>query len=395
MLPAADERYRMYLGKMEDLLPELPSQSVDVLMGDPPYSKRTHSNQRTSAKPDEGNPKTGRASRARSRELGFHYLTRELMRAFCVEAKRVTKRWVLAFCDAWQIGDWKEELERVRLWPEVIGVWRKLNGTPQFTGRKAAFGWEAIMIAHQDGPKHWNGGGHSAFYDYPIVLNRGGASARLHTTQKPLELMEHLIREWTDYGELVLDPFCGSGTTGVAALRQGRKFLGIEMNSRYYETSKKRLDDVREQCTFKLAASKHEQIPLPTPWTGDDDHGEEDDHDPGPGPQPLASARAAGSLQGDQGQGEEGRSERVLDRDRGLREGDELQVGQPAPGPARREEAGQGQEGEAGQGQGAEEGQGAEGQQRRPGRRRREAADRPAVNPYLSFNFDPPKSGDA
>lgn len=68
-------------------------------------------------------------------------------------------------------------------------------------------------------------------------------TTRTHPTQKPVSLYEYLIRTYSNPGETVLDFTCGSGTSGVAALLEGRRFIGIELMSEYYEISKMRLED--------------------------------------------------------------------------------------------------------------------------------------------------------
>ena len=65
----------------------------------------------------------------------------------------------------------------------------------------------------------------------------------LHPTQKPVSLCEYLIRTYTNAGELVLDSTMGSGTTGVACINTGRRFIGIEKDTSYFETAKTRLDE--------------------------------------------------------------------------------------------------------------------------------------------------------
>ncbi len=70
---------------------------------------------------------------------------------------------------------------------------------------------------------------------------------RVHTTQKPLALMEALVRDFTDEGETVLDPFTGSGTTGVACKRLGRSFIGWERDPKYHAIAEKRIAGAREQ----------------------------------------------------------------------------------------------------------------------------------------------------
>ena len=63
-----------------------------------------------------------------------------------------------------------------------------------------------------------------------------------HPTQKPLELFEYLVQTYTDDGDVVLDPFMGSGTTGVACANLNRKFIGIELDPQYFNKTKERID---------------------------------------------------------------------------------------------------------------------------------------------------------
>lgn len=63
-----------------------------------------------------------------------------------------------------------------------------------------------------------------------------------HPTQKPEYLLERIVLASTETGQVILDSFCGSGTTGVEAARYGRKFIGIDINEEYLEISKRRLE---------------------------------------------------------------------------------------------------------------------------------------------------------
>ena len=67
--------------------------------------------------------------------------------------------------------------------------------------------------------------------------------AGLHPTQKPVELMEYLIKTYTNSLETVLDFTMGSGSTGVAAVNTGRKFIGIEMDDKYFEIAEQRINE--------------------------------------------------------------------------------------------------------------------------------------------------------
>ena len=75
---------------------------------------------------------------------------------------------------------------------------------------------------------------------------------RFHPTQKPLALMEWVIENYTTRGDTVLDPFMGSGTTGVACMKLGRNFIGIEKDAGYFAIAKKRIEQAQAQLTLPL-----------------------------------------------------------------------------------------------------------------------------------------------
>lgn len=77
-----------------------------------------------------------------------------------------------------------------------------------------------------------------------------------HPTQKPTDLLEYLIRTYTNEGELVLDATMGSGSTGVAAINTGRRFIGFETEQKFFDIAQKRIDEAiaqRERSLFKLS----------------------------------------------------------------------------------------------------------------------------------------------
>lgn len=77
--------------------------------------------------------------------------------------------------------------------------------------------------------------------EFNVVPNRNG---KLHPTQKPVELLEWLVRTYTNEGDVVLDNCMGSGTTAIACLNTGRKFIGFELDENYYNISQERLKDL-------------------------------------------------------------------------------------------------------------------------------------------------------
>ena len=83
-------------------------------------------------------------------------------------------------------------------------------------------------------------------------LANGDYRERQHKTQKPLALMLWVIRNYTKEGDTIFDPFMGSGTTGVAAVQLGRKFIGCEINPDYYAIAEKRIKQAQESRQLEL-----------------------------------------------------------------------------------------------------------------------------------------------
>ena len=93
---------------------------------------------------------------------------------------------------------------------------------------------EECSGGRKPGPHRWFGGGYTPNYWAGMTPNRLDASHG-HPVEKPVEAMEVLVRSLAGPGEVVCDPFMGSGTTGVAAIQTGRQFIGVEIEPRYYE----------------------------------------------------------------------------------------------------------------------------------------------------------------
>jgi len=205
----------LYLGDCMDILPTL--DKVDAVITDPPYDAKTHN---------------GHLSNAADRqELGFSMLEDFGGMVDSLVAK--SERWVLMTCATSHALEAQQRDDFIRL-----GVWIKPNGAPQFTGDRPGTGWEAVAIFHRKGRKQWNGGGHHAVWTHNI-------ESGMHPTQKPIGLVSRWVEQFTNAKEVILDPFMGSGTTGVAAVQMGRKFIGIEREPKYFEIACKRIEDAQ------------------------------------------------------------------------------------------------------------------------------------------------------
>ncbi len=228
----------------------LRDRSVDHAITDPPYTPHTHYMQRSGATTYREAKHTRPAEIARNRDLGFDPMSDDLRAAVAAELARVVRRWVLVCTDDLGLQDWINALEAAGLQFVRSLVWIKIGCAPQFTGDRPANGYELIVVAHQTKAsgkpmkKRWNAGGKRGVYAHPIVLDRSKTGERVHTTQKPDALLEEFVRDFTDPGEVILDPFLGSGTTLVAAKRFGRSGMGWEMQQQYVDVARQRIADV-------------------------------------------------------------------------------------------------------------------------------------------------------
>ena len=95
-----------------------------------------------------------------------------------------------------------------------------------------------------------------------IPADERGTVGRIHPTQKPIALMEYMINTYTNRGDIVLDNTMGSGTTGVAAIQMGRKFIGIEREPKYFEIACKRIELATRQEDMFVEKKQPEQVSL-------------------------------------------------------------------------------------------------------------------------------------
>lgn len=222
--------------------------SVDVTITDPPYSEHVHAKSRAGARgagrelkgTEKGRSSNAPSNFSRAVDFGFAALSPELRRASAEKIAGMTNRWALVFSDVESSHLWRTDLESFALDYVRTGAWIKIGATPQFTGDRPAVGFEAITITHSPGKKRWNGGGSHAVWPVPIALDRGGTSPRNHPTEKPLALMTKLVSLFSDPGEVICDPFMGSGTTLRAAKDLGRRAIGIETVEKYCEIAARR-----------------------------------------------------------------------------------------------------------------------------------------------------------
>lgn len=239
----------LYLGDCREILNQIGL--CDCAMFDPPYEAHMHAAKR--GKKAFGSQRRIRIDgHANPPPVNFPSIDgmREVVTPRLVG---ITQGWFLAFCTPEGVTPWRDAIEEAGAKYKRACIWNKPDSAPQFNGQGPAMGAEMFVTAWcGDGHSRWNGGGRrNVFTHNTNQSDRHGA----HPTEKPISLMVELVDLFTNPYEIVLDPFMGSGTTGVACLKRHRRFIGIEKDPRFFEIA----------CERILAASRQPDMFIQRP----------------------------------------------------------------------------------------------------------------------------------
>ena len=205
----------LYLGDCLEIMPTLEDGSVDAVITDPPYGTNWNCDYaswiRPSAKMQGGNNR----------------------RSYSQIKNDKTQINLTPFMKYKRLVIWGATYYMDQLGKGSLLVWHK---------RKSGFLADAEVA--------WmnKGGGVYVFYEPVEKMQKH----RVHPTQKPVSVMEWMIKKATKEGDTILDPFMGSGTTGVACVQTGRNFIGIEIEPKYFEIAEKRIASAQLQMRMEI-----------------------------------------------------------------------------------------------------------------------------------------------
>jgi len=249
---AAIKTNHVLVGDCIEQLKKLPSESVDLVFADPPYNLQLASellrpnNTRVDGVDDEWDKFTSFAAYD------------QFCRAWLTECRRILKPdgalWVIgSYHNVFRLGS---ALQDLGFWIQNDIIWRKVNPMPNFRGKRFTNAHETLIWAGRDRKSRvtFNYESLKAINDdiqmrsdwlYPIcagperLKDDGGRKA--HPTQKPEALLGRVLLATTNVGDIVLDPFFGTGTTGAVAQRLGRRWIGIERDEDYARAARDRI----------------------------------------------------------------------------------------------------------------------------------------------------------
>jgi len=203
----------LYLGDCAAILPHLPR--VDAVVTDPPYGIGESGGKTAKRQRQIGGNSKALADQRHHEALEWDH---EPIPPEVMAMVRNAARWQIIF------GGNYYDCPAAKCWL----VWDKVNGENDFADAEMA--WTNLPKAVRLIRYMWNG-----------MLREKGAQRGDHPTQKPLEVMKWAIGHIPAPCETILDPFAGSGTTGVAAIQMGKSFIGIEREPKYFEAMCRRI----------------------------------------------------------------------------------------------------------------------------------------------------------
>jgi modification methylase len=258
---------RIVVGDCLTELSGLPGASVDLVFADPPYNLQL---ERDLLRPN--NTVVDGVDDAWDKFASLADYDR-FCRAWLGECRRVLKPdgaiWVIgSYHNIFRLG---AALQDLGFWIQNDIVWRKTNPMPNFRGKRFTNAHETLIWAARDRKSRptFNYEAMKALNDdlqmrsdwlFPICSGperlKDADGRKAHPTQKPEALLYRVLLASTNPGDLVLDPFFGTGTTGAAAKRLGRRWLGIEREADYAATAQARIDRVRPLPPSALDTAK-------------------------------------------------------------------------------------------------------------------------------------------
>ncbi|HYD19243.1 MAG TPA: DNA methyltransferase [Patescibacteria group bacterium] len=249
-------RNEILAGDCIEIMKSLPARSVDLIFADPPYNLQLGGDL---TRPD--NSKVNGVDDAWDKFSSFAAYDK-FTKAWFLEARRLLKDdgaiWVIgSYHNVFRMG---AQLQDLGFWILNDIVWRKTNPMPNFRGRRFTNAHETLIWAakSENSKYRFNYDAMKALNedlqmrsDWTIPLCTGaerlkkGDGNKAHPTQKPEALLHRVILSSTDIGDVILDPFFGTGTTGAVAKKLGRDFIGIEREKDYIQHAKERIAAIK------------------------------------------------------------------------------------------------------------------------------------------------------
>ena len=219
--------YKLYQGDCLEIMGGIKDKSVDLIVTDPPYLMDYQSNRRK---------KEDRFDKIKNDKGNY-----TLIQDYLEECHRIMKdnTAIYCFCSWHNIDFFKNEFEKYFKLKNIL-VWNKNNhGTGDLKGSYAPK-HEFILFGHK-GRTLLREKRIADVIDCPKI----SSNKLTHPTEKPQDLLEIFIKQSSDEGSIIFDGFMGTGSCGVAAKKLNRNFIGIELDEKYFDIAKDRIENIK------------------------------------------------------------------------------------------------------------------------------------------------------
>lgn len=220
-------------GNCLEIIKEIQDESIDLIITDPPYKLNHTTGGRTNIGMEnkwQGNIKAGNAVMDFDLSIKFSEWLPEIYRVLKSQSH------CYIFCNDKNVQELLNQSTKVGFRESNILVWLKNNACPNKYYMKNC---EFILFLYKGKAKSINNMSTKAV----IQIQNINGKEKFHPVQKPIELLQIFISNSSNENDIVLDPFMGSGSTGVAAKILNRKFYGIELDEHYFEIAKNRIEN--------------------------------------------------------------------------------------------------------------------------------------------------------
>lgn len=229
------KNYKLLCGDSLKIIKNIPNNSIDLIATDPPYD--------ISATNGGGTINNVKKLNKSLEDLVVADITSGYdIEAFGEEFIRIMKEInIYLWCNKKQIPAYFDFYVNKHKCKFDILCWHKTNALPTYSNKYLS-DTEYLLYFRKGKGKCFPQSYEDAKTFYIAPINAKDKKLYGHPTVKPLDFTESIIRNSTKQNQIVFDPFMGSGTTGVAALNNNRKFIGIEINKDYYKVAKSRIE---------------------------------------------------------------------------------------------------------------------------------------------------------
>ena len=254
----AESDFQLYLADVLDALDEIPAESVDVIFADPPYNLSNGGITCRSGRMVSVNKGEWDVSRGVETDYDFH-------KQWIVKCRKILKEngtiWISGTYHSIYACGFALQTSGYQIINDIC--WYKPNAPPNLSTKYFTASHETLLWARKSTKSRHK-------FNYNLMKSRGWNGDQLkipgkqmrsvwsipspkpeektqgkHPTQKPIKLLSRVILSSSDVGDLILDPFTGSSTTGLVAVANGRRFIGIDNNSDFLDLSIRRYKEMK------------------------------------------------------------------------------------------------------------------------------------------------------